>query len=431
MKEANSMTTVLDHMEERGLIDAITGQDLKKMLSEGKKLKVYCGFDPTADSLHVGNLIALQGLKWFQRFGHTPYAIVGGATGLIGDPSGKSTERPFLSEDDLQKNIIGIRKNVEAVLRPQGSEPAPVVLNNYDWFKEFSYIDFLRDVGKYFRLGVMLSKDSVKGRLNSEEGLSYTEFSYQLLQAYDFYHLHKKYGVQVQIGGSDQWGNITAGTDLVRRLDGKEVYGVTLPLLVKNDGQKFGKSEKGAVWLSEERLSAYEFYQYFIRVEDRDVIKLLKSLTMLEMDEILHLEKSMNQEGYIPNTVQKVLAREVTKAVHGQSAVDKAEKVTALAHPGHKAELTFDAMTQLKTEIQTATLPRNQLVSISLIDVTVLSGIMPSKSEARRLLRNGGISLNNVKVSDEQLKICEEDFIGGVYLIISCGKKNRFLIEAV
>ena len=423
------MKSVLDHLEERGLLDAVSSNDLKKQLSEGKKIRVYCGFDPTADSLHVGNLVALQGLKWFQKFGHIPYAIIGGATGLIGDPSGRSIERPDLSEAEIEINLAGIRKNVEKVLRAEGDEPQAVVLNNYDWFKNFGYIGFLRDIGKYFRMGVMLSKEAVKARLQSEEGLSYTELSYQLLQGYDFYHLHKQYGVEVQIGGSDQWGNITAGMDLVHKLDGKEVHAVTLQLLLKSDGTKFGKSEKGAVWLTEEKLSAYEFYQYFVRQADSDVIRLLKMLTMIPMEEIQKLELSMKADGYVPNTVQKVLAREITKAVHGPEAVIKAEAVTKLAQPGHMSDLSVQALEQLHSEIGSAPLPKVDIVGKSLVELIVLANILPSKSEVRRLIRNGGLSLNNQKITDEHQILMARDCIGDRFLLISLGKKNRALIE--
>jgi len=300
------MTHVIDVLKERGFIEAMTSDELMEMAK--KPFKVYCGFDPTGDSLHLGHMVALMGLAWFQRFGHTPIAIVGGATGMIGDPSGKSQERLLLDEETIENNLKGIQKNLKALL-DFTKENSALILNNLDWFKNFSFIGFLRDVGKFFRLGPMLAKDSVKTRLNSEEGMSFTEFSYQLLQGYDFLYLFNHYDVTVQIGGSDQWGNITAGTDLIRKVHGKSAYGITFPLLTRSDGQKFGKSEKGAIWLSEDRCSPYEFYQYLVRLPDADVIKLMRLLTFMDMEEIKRIEESMGQEGYVANTAQKKVGR--------------------------------------------------------------------------------------------------------------------------
>jgi len=270
-------------LEERGLIDAFTGDDLKSFLKS--PVKAYIGFDPTADSLHLGNFVGIQLLAWLQRFGHTPVIVLGGATGKIGDPSGKSKERPLLDDEMIAHNLSCIRKNFEKVLDFSGKLPMPLFFNNADWFSSFRFIDFLRDVGKHFRIGAMLAKESVKSRIQSEEGMSFTEFSYQLIQSYDFYHLFKE-GVSLQMGGSDQWGNITAGVDLIRKLTGKSGQGLTFPLLTRSDGKKFGKSEEGAIWLSEEKLSAYQFYQYLVRIPDEDVIVLMKRLTFMPIEEI-------------------------------------------------------------------------------------------------------------------------------------------------
>lgn len=281
------MENIVKQLKSRGFIDAVSAEEL---LTTDKPLTVYCGFDPSADTLHVGNLVPIMGLAWFKKAGHKVVALVGGATGMIGDPSGKSQERNLLDEETIQKNLVGISKNLRQIL---GDDVT--IVNNYDWFKGISFISFLRDVGKYFRMGPMLSKDSVKGRMNSEDGMSFTEFCYQTLQGYDYLHLYENFKVNVQIGGSDQWGNITAGTDLIRKVKGEEAYGITFPLLLKTDGTKFGKSEKGAIWLNPDRVSPYEFYQYFIRVEDQDVIKLMKMLTFMPLEEIQGYEEKLKK----------------------------------------------------------------------------------------------------------------------------------------
>lgn len=419
------MRNVVDVLKERGFIDSLTSEEIRSHLQN--PIKVYCGFDPTADSLHLGNLVGIVALGWFQRFGHTPVAIVGGATGMIGDPSGKSIERQLLDEAAIARNLIGIRKNLEAILH-QGPV-SPILLNNFDWFKSFSFIDFLRDVGKHFRMGPMLGKESVRKRLETEEGMSFTEFSYQLLQGYDFLHLYQNYGVTVQIGGSDQWGNITAGTDLIRKVTGESAFGMTFPLLVKSDGQKFGKSEKGAVWLSSEKLSPYEFYQYLYRTSDADVVQLLRMLTYLDMAEIRELEKRMKQPGYTPNEVQKILAREVTALVHGKEAVEIAEKVTQAAKPGSDAALDAKALLLLSGEMPTFEISREQFFKQKLIDLMSALQLLPSKSEARRMVRNGGVYLNNSKVSDEERILCDEDFLDGTVALLAIGKKNKILLK--
>lgn len=282
------MTNVIDVLKERGFIESMTSEELRDLAQ--KPLVVYCGFDPTSDSLHLGNMVAMMGLAWFQRFGHQPITLVGGATGMIGDPSGKTSERQFLDEATLEKNLQGIKKNLENFLDFSNPSTKPLILNNYDWFKNYSFIAFLRDVGKFFRVGTMLAKDSVKARMTSEEGMSFTEFSYQLLQGYDFLYLMDHYNVSLQLGGSDQWGNIIAGTDLIRKTRGKSAHGLTFPLLKRSDGQKFGKSEKGAIWLSPDKLSPYEFYQYLYRMPDDDVIMLMRMLTFMDMEEIKKYE---------------------------------------------------------------------------------------------------------------------------------------------
>ncbi len=420
------MENIVDVLEARGLVDAITHEELREAAK--KPLRVYCGFDPTSDSLHVGNMVAIMGLAWFQRCGHQPVAIVGGATGMIGDPSGKQHERALLDEETLRKNVKGIQKNLEQILLSDPTLTAPLFLNNYDWFKEFSFLAFLRDVGKQFRVGTMMAKDSVKGRMDSEEGMSFTEFSYQLLQGYDFYHLSSQHGVQVQIGGSDQWGNITAGIDYTRKVTGKQVFGLTMPLLTRSDGQKFGKSEQGAIWMSADKLSPFEFYQYLIRVSDLDVIKLLKMLTFIDLATIKELEHQMKDSGYVPNTAQRLLAEAITNLVHGQEGLKKALSATLAMQPGKVVELTSESISALLQDVPNASLQKEEVVGIKLIDIIVKAGFAASKGDVRRMIRNGGVWLNNVSVTDENLVVDESSCIDGKYLLISLGKKHKSVI---
>ncbi len=425
---ANSLPkeNIIDILQKRGFIDAMTNQEMATTLNT--PTAVYCGFDPTSDSLHLGNMVAIMGLAWFQRCGHTPVAIVGGATGMIGDPSGKSTERQLLDDQTLALNLQGIQKNLEAILDFTASNK-PLILNNLDWFKQFSFIDFLRTIGKQFRIGTMLAKDSVKGRMESEEGMSFTEFSYQLLQGYDFLHLYSNHRVTLQIGGSDQWGNITAGIDLVRRTEGAHVHGITFPLLTRSDGQKFGKSEKGAIWLSSDKLSPYEFYQYLYRVSDEDVIKLMCMLTFMEMEEIQDYEKQMKEATYAPNTAQKRLAEEVTRIVHGESGVEKALRATLGAAPGKKTKLDAAALEAIAADMPSYITTGDKVIGTSLPELMVISGLQPSKGAARRLIAGGGVSINNEKIEDENFKISEEHLIDHRFLLIAAGKKNKILVQ--
>lgn len=421
------MRNVIDVLEERGFIEALTSEDLRQLAS--KPLKVYCGFDPTSDSLHLGNMVAMMGLAWFQRCGHTPVAIVGGATGMIGDPSGKSSERQLLDELMIEANLRGIQKNLEGFLDFSEGPYKAFIINNYEWFKNFSFITFLRDVGKYFRIGPMLAKESVRARLNSEEGMSFTEFSYQLLQGYDFLHLYENFGVTVQLGGSDQWGNITAGTDLIRKMHGVSAFGVTFPLLTRSDGQKFGKSEKGAIWLSPDRLSPYEFYQYLYRTADADVIRLMRMLTFMEMEEIRKYESMMQQSGYVPNTSQRRLAEEVTRIIHGDAGVQTAVRVTEGAAPGSSTQLDAHILERIANDMPNYHLLREEIVNVKLIDLMTSIGVQASKSEARRLIRNGGVSINNIKIEDENALVISSHLIDDRLLLLALGKKYKVLIR--
>jgi len=421
------MPTVVHALQKRGFIEDITSDELDQFTRHPRH--VYCGFDPTADSLHLGNLVAIMGLAWFQRYGHKPVVIVGGATGLIGDPSGKSHERPLLDEAVIQNNLKGITENFKAILDFDDPNTRPLILNNWEWLKDFSFVEFLRKAGRYFRMGAMLAKESVRNRLNTEEGMSFAEFSYQVLQSYDFYHLNQTYDVSIQIGGSDQWGNITAGKDFVRRLTGNTVHGLTFPLITRSDGKKFGKSESGAIWLSPKKLSPYEFYQYLFRTADQDVIKLMRMLTFMDIEEIQSIEKKMQSPDYVPNTAQKRLSEEVTRLVHGEEGLKKALSVTSHIRPGTSQSLDTETLEKIAHNLPTYTLSQDEIISIKLIDLLVNVGVMKSKGEARRLIRNKGLYLNEKLVETEDFAISHSDLIENTYLLVSLGKKNKILIQ--
>lgn len=429
------MENVIDILEERGFIESMTSEELREKVSS--PLKVYCGFDPTSDSLHVGNMVAIMGLAWFQRCGHPPVALVGGATGMIGDPSGRSSERQLLDLATIVHNGQGIRRNLEAILQWGSRSTPPLFLNNADWFAPITFIDFLRDIGKQFRLGPMLAKDSVKARLQSDEGMSFTEFCYQLLQAYDFLHLYENHGVTLQIGGSDQWGNITAGIELIRKQKGESAYGITFPLLTRSDGQKFGKSVKGAIWLSPDKLSAYEFFQYIYRTADADVIQLMRLLTFMEMAEIRAYEAKMQEEGYETNSAQRRLAEEVTHLVHGEAGLLQALQATKGLAPG--SATTLDAATMeaaIASLVPNCSLPRHHVVGAALLDLFVSAGLTTSRGETRRLIQNGGAYLNNNKIEKDRAEreaglIAEEELIEERFLLLASGKKNKVVISVI
>lgn len=426
-KNETALPNILDVLQSRGLLDACTADldNLRQLVS--KPVTVYTGFDPTADSLHLGNLLAILALAWFQKCGHNVVALVGGATGRVGDPSGKSVERPVLDDDTIETNLKGIEANLRQVLEKDGNQLT--VVDNYQWVGALSFLGFLRDVGKFARVNTMMAKDSVKSRLSSEEGMSFTEFTYQLLQAYDFMHLSDNYDVSFQLGGSDQWGNITAGTELTRKLRGKVVHGITFPLLTTADGKKFGKSEKGAVWLTPEKLSPYQFYQFLFQTPDQDVITFLRRLTFMPLEEIADIEAQMNATDYVPNTAQKRLAEEVTRIVHGDEGVKTALAATAAAKPGSKAVLSVEALEAIAEDMPSKILKRDEVVGAGIVDIMALSGLQKSKGEARRLIKNGGGYMNNNKVSDDKAKIKESDLVGDKLVLLGAGKKNKMLVR--
>jgi len=414
------MENVIDILEQRGFIDALTSEEIRTFVKTPQAL--YVGFDPTGDSLHLGHLIPILSLAWFAKCGHRPIALVGGATAMIGDPSGKSQERNLLDQEQIEKNKIGIKENLKSILQ----QDIPLV-DNFDWFKKMHFIDFLRDIGKYFRIGQMLSKDSVKLRMQSEEGMSFTEFSYQVLQGYDFLHLFQSEGVCLQMGGSDQWGNIVAGIELIRKVHGKPSFGITFPLLTRSDGKKFGKTEEGTIWLSAHKTSPYQFYQYLFNTLDNDVLTLMKRLTFMPLSEIQLWEESMKSSDYKQHSAQKALAEAVTLLVHGKEGLQSALFLTEQLVPGGRTSLdkaTLQALVQegVYTNVE-------NLVGMKIVDLLVQAGLQSSKSDARRLIQNGGISLNNEKMTDESAVVTESDLKEGEFLLLSIGKKQKRLIR--
>lgn len=391
----------------------------------------YIGFDPTADSLHVGHLVQIMTLRHLQRCGHKPYALVGGATGMVGDPSGKSAERNLLDEESLLHN----QKCVEAQLRKfldfEGENAAEMV-NNYDWFKEFSFLDFIRDVGKHITINYMMSKDSVQKRL--ETGLSFTEFSYQLVQGYDFYWLWKNKGVKLQLGGSDQWGNIVTGTELIRRKESGTAFAITTPLLTKADGTKFGKSEGGNVWLDPERTSPYQFYQYWLNASDEDVAKFIKVFSEKDQATLENLIKE-HQEAPHTRILQKALAEELTIRVHSEEELESAKKASAILFGKSTKEdlqsLNEKTFLQVFDGVPQAEVAKNELLNAEAVDVFVQhAGFLSSNGEARRDLKANSLSVNKEKIKDT-FTVSESDLLAGQYLLLQKGKRNYFIVKAV
>jgi tyrosyl-tRNA synthetase len=390
---------------------------------------VYAGFDPTAESLHVGSLLPLMMLRRFQKAGHRPIALVGGATGMIGDPSGKSAERNLLDAATLERNIAGIKEQMRQLLDFSAGPTSAVLVNNYDWVGKFSYIEFLRDVGKNFPVNVMLGKDSVKSRLESDAGISYTEFSYMLLQAYDFVHLRRAHNCELQIGGSDQWGNITAGIDLARRMDAAQVYGITCPLLTKSDGGKMGKTESGTVWLSAERTSPYQFYQYWFNVDDADVSKCLRFLTECPREEIDALDVS-RQEKPQERASQKRLAGALTELLHGAEGLAKAQLAAQILFGAEITSLSDAELSQIFADVPGVSLERARLdAGLALLDALVESGLVKSRGEARRAVTEGGVYVNNRRAEGAEFVLTREQLASESTIVLRRGKKNYALVR--
>jgi tyrosyl-tRNA synthetase len=395
----------------------------------------YVGFDPTADSLHLGNLVPIMLLAHFQRAGHKPVALVGGATGMIGDPSGKSSERNFLNENTLNHNLNCQKKQLAKFLDFDSKENnAAVLVNNYDWMKPISFLEFIRDVGKHITVNYMMAKDSVKKRIASDEseGMSFTEFSYQLVQGYDFLHLNRTHNCTIQMGGSDQWGNITTGTELIRRIDGGKAFAITCPLITKADGTKFGKSESGNVWLDAELTSPYKFYQYWLNTSDDDAAKYIKIFTFLNRNEIEQLIAA-HQEAPHLRELQRALAAELTKMVHSEADLNHAIVASNILFGKSTTEdlkqLTEKQFNEIFDGVQTTTLPKAELDNLSLIDALVgKGGFLSSNKEATREITANAISVNKNKV-DANFKLSDSDLISGKYILLGKGKKTNFILK--
>jgi len=423
--------SLIDELAWRGMIQDImpgTKEQLEKEMTTA-----YIGFDPTADSLHIGSLVPILLLVHLQRAGHKPIALIGGATGMVGDPSGKSEERNLLDENTLEKNLSGIRRQLEKYLDfSQTKSNGAIMANNYDWFKEMSFIGFLRDVGKHITVNYMMAKDSVKKRIEGDTGISYTEFAYQLMQGYDFYWLYKNLNCKMQMGGSDQWGNITTGTELVRRKGGGEALAFTCPLITKADGGKFGKTEKGNVWLDAEKTTPYQFYQFWLNATDVDAEKWIKIFTFLSKNEIESII-SEHQSNPAARTLQKKLAAEITRFVHGEaeykSAIETTEKLFANQSAPADA-LSIEDLETMEGVVKFDYSMQRIQDGTDVVSFLAEAGIFPSKGEARKMVQNGGVIINRKKVDSIQLTVDRSLLLHEKYLLVQKGKKNYYLVKA-
>lgn len=418
------MTNVLiEDLKWRGLIYQQTDEQGIEDLLNKEQVTLYCGADPTADSLHIGHLLPFLTLRRFQEHGHRPIVLIGGGTGMIGDPSGKSEERVLQTEEQVDKNIEGISKQMHNIFE-FGTDHGAVLVNNRDWLGQISLISFLRDYGKHVGVNYMLGKDSIQSRL--EHGISYTEFTYTILQAIDFGHLNRELNCKIQVGGSDQWGNITSGIELMRRMYGQtDAYGLTIPLVTKSDGKKFGKSESGAVWLDAEKTSPYEFYQFWINQSDEDVIKFLKYFTFLGKEEIDRLEQSKNEAPHL-REAQKTLAEEVTKFIHGEEALNDAIRISQALFSGDLKSLSAKELKDGFKDVTQVTLSNG---TTNIIDVLIETGVSPSKRQAREDVNNGAIYINGERQQDVNYELTSDDKIDSEFTIIRRGKKKYFMVN--
>jgi tyrosyl-tRNA synthetase len=426
--------TLIEELRWRGMIQDImpgTEELLNKEMVSG-----YIGFDPTSDSLHIGSLVPILLLVHFQKAGHKPFALVGGATGMVGDPSGKSEERNLLSEDVLQKNQEGVRKQLERFLDFDKSKPnSAEMVNNYDWFKNISFLDFIRDTGKNITVNYMMSKDSVKKRLEGESGISFTEFTYQLIQGYDYYWLYKNKNCKLQMGGSDQWGNIVTGTELIRRKAQGEAFAFTCPLITKADGGKFGKTEKGNVWLDPKKTSPYQFYQFWLNASDEDAKKWIKIFTLLPPDEIDGILTEHENAPHI-RLLQKRLAEELTTFVHSRADYEFAVKASEILFGNATTEalqsLNEEQLLQVMEGVPAVEVAKSSLeAGYDLVSFLADTQIFPSKGEARKMWQGGGISINKIKVSSEKSAVAATDLLQNKYMLVQKGKKNYYFVKAV
>jgi tyrosyl-tRNA synthetase len=420
------MPNLFEELSWRGLVyDATEG--VSDLLGSAS-VTVYIGFDPTASSLHVGSLLPVLALARLQQFGHMPIAIVGGGTGMVGDPSGKTQERQLLSPDIIERNVAGIRSQLERFLSFEGPRAARIV-NNAEWLAAIDLMTFLRDIGKHFTVNYMLQKESVSRRLENEDGISFTEFSYLLLQSYDFLQMFDRYGCGMQMGGSDQWGNITAGVELIRKLRGKKTHGLVMPLVTSASGTKFGKTEAGAIWLDPVRTSPFRFYQFWLNTDDRDVDRYLKFFTFLAKDEIDALGAATathpeQREG------QQALAREITRMVHGDEQMRRAEHASSLLFGEDITTLSVDDVLAVFEDVPSTDVSEGDLTrGLTLVDLVAQVKLAPSKSEARRLVQSGGVYVNNRRVSDPQVRLEREHAIGGRLFVLRKGQKQNHLVR--
>jgi len=425
--------SILDDLQWRGLIaDCTDLEALRQRLAEGP-ITLYCGFDPTADSLHVGNLVPLFALQRFQKCGHHPIAVAGGATGMVGDPSGKSAERNLQTPAQLAHNLICLKAQLSKFLDFDAAANPARIVNNAGWTADMGYLEFLREIGKHFTVNWMIAKESVRARMEDREnGISYTEFSYMLLQAFDFYVLCRDHNCELQIGGSDQWGNITAGIDLTRRKLGRTAFGLTLPLITNADGTKFGKTEAGAIWLDPKRTSVYRFYQFWINTDDRDAIRYLKYFTFLSKEEIEALEKK-HAENPGPREAHKALAKAATDLIHGPNATTEAIRASEILFGGELkgiAESTFD---EIVGEVPTKEIEKAKLdgAGLPLVELLVHAGLCPSKGQARKDLEGGGLYLNNQRIADVNRSAGAADLLFGKYLLLRKGKRTYAVLAAL
>lgn len=419
-----NMLSIIQDLQSRGLIAQTTDAEALDALLNEQKIALYCGFDPTADSLHIGHLLPVLALRRFQLAGHTPVALVGGATGMIGDPSFKAAERSLNTLETVQQWVQSIRGQLEPFLSFEGDNAA-IMANNYDWFGGMGCLDFLRDIGKHFSVNAMLAKESVKQRIERDDvGISFTEFAYALLQGYDFAELNKRHGVMLQIGGSDQWGNITWGIDATRRLNQQSVFGLTLPLVTKSDGTKFGKTEGGAVWLNAKKTSPYQFYQFWLKVADADVYKFLKYFTFLSVEEIDAIEAADQASGTKPEA-QRILAEEMTRLIHGEAALEAAQRISASLFAEDQSNLTETDFEQLALD----GLPAFEVSGeLNIVQALVQSGLAKSNNEARGFVSQGAAVVNGAKVGSDAYVLADADKRFGTYTIVRRGKRNHALL---
>ncbi|MGE3277609.1 MAG: tyrosine--tRNA ligase [Vicinamibacterales bacterium] len=420
---------LIDELEWRNMLYDVT-EGLPEVLAR-ERVTAYIGFDPTAASLHVGSLLPIMALARLQRFGHTPVALVGGGTGLIGDPSGKNQERSLLTFEQVEANAQGLRRQLERFLDFGATGNAARMANNVDWLRPIGFLDFLRDVGKHFTVNYMMAKESVKRRLGSEEGISFTEFSYQLLQAYDYLVLHDRFGCTLQAGGSDQWGNIVAGCDLIRKVRGAKAHGLVLPLVTTAAGTKFGKTEAGTVWLDPALTSPFRFYQFWLNADDRDVVKYLRFFTWMDRPAIEALERTIT-EAPEKREAQRTLAREVTTLVHGQAELTRAERATGILYGGSIAEASVEDLLLVFEDVPSAEIPAATLAAgVTATEIVVLAKIAASKGEATRLIKQGGVYLNDRRLTDERATVTGDDAIGARLFVVRKGKRQTHVVKVV